>query len=149
MYIHIVDPRTRPEALIQAHQIHTQSQFNPWSYDTFIDCTTQPYYCVLACADNQVMGYAIVLEVVDEATLMDVAVNKVYRGQGIGQMLIDYVKGYSKNNGMASMWLEVRASNAPAINLYKKMRFEDIEIRKNYYQNHTGKEDAMIMKSAL
>lgn len=149
MHIHIVNSSTEAESLKQAHSIHVQSQFNPWSYDTFIDCTSKPYYCVLACADNQVIGYAIVLEVVDEATLMDIAVHKMYRGQGIGHRLVEYVKAHSISNGMASMWLEVRVSNTVAINLYKKMCFETIEIRKNYYQNATGKEHAMIMKSAL
>ena len=149
MNIHLVNSNTASEELVKAHHIHTQSQYNPWSYATFADCTTAPYYCVLAYDEDVVVGYAIVLEVVDEATLMDIAVDVLYRGQGVGKKLVEHVKKQSTNNGMASMWLEVRVSNEAAIKLYEKMHFEPIEVRKHYYQSETGKEDALIMKSEL
>ena len=99
------------------------------------------------------------LEVVDEATLMDIAVDKGARGTGIGRALVDFVVETSVKNGMCEIWLEVRESNDTAISLYESSGFEHIETRKNYYtvessdndksginRNSAQKENAKIMK---
>ena len=149
LHIQLVSDSSSAGALAQAYGIHEASQFKPWSYDTFADCTTAPYFGVLAIKDDQVVGYALVLEVVDEATLMDIAVDKRHRQEGIGRTLVDYVKQHAQQNKMSSMWLEVRASNVGAINLYENAGFEHIEVRKGYYQTAKGKEDAKIMKASF
>ncbi|WP_394222035.1 ribosomal protein S18-alanine N-acetyltransferase [Alteromonas gracilis] len=137
-----------------AHGIHERAQVVPWKPTTFADCFTKPYYGVFAFHGQEVIGYAIVLEVVDEATLMDIAVDGSCRGKGIGRSLVEFVKNQSSLNGMNEMWLEVRESNHNAIKLYESSGFEHIETRKNYYttqpteggSNGTGKENAKIMK---
>ncbi|WOI36541.1 ribosomal protein S18-alanine N-acetyltransferase [Alteromonas sp. CI.11.F.A3] len=149
MHIQLVSDTSCQSALAQAHGIHEASQFKPWSFATFADCTTAPYFGALAIKDDQVVGYALVLEVVDEATLMDIAVDKRCRQEGIGRALVEYVKQHAQHNEMTSMWLEVRASNIGAINLYEHTGFEHIEVRKSYYQTANGKEDAKIMKASL
>ncbi|MDO6567173.1 ribosomal protein S18-alanine N-acetyltransferase [Alteromonas sp. 1_MG-2023] len=149
MNIQLVSNTHIEGALIQAYRIHEASQYKPWSYSTFIDCTNSPYFGVLAIKDVQVVGYALVLEVVDEATLMDIAVDKRCRQEGIGRALVEYVKQHAHHNKMTSMWLEVRASNVGAISLYENTGFEHIEVRKNYYQTANGKEHAKIMKASL
>ncbi|WP_159529522.1 MULTISPECIES: ribosomal protein S18-alanine N-acetyltransferase [Alteromonas] len=149
MHIQLISDTSSAGALAQAYGIHEASQFKPWSFETFVDCTTTPYFGVLAIKDDQVVGYALVLEVLDEATLMDIAVNKCCRQEGIGRALVEYVKQHAQHNGMTSMWLEVRASNVGAINLYENTGFEHIEVRKGYYQTATSKEDAKIMKASF
>lgn len=148
-------PEKGAEAEIaHAHTIHQQAQVVPWKLSTFEDCFTKPYYGVFAYENEQVIGYAIVLEVADEATLMDIAVDDAFRGQGVGRALVDYVLTASEQNGMIEMWLEVRESNLAAIKLYESLGFEHIETRKNYYTTksyeanspRTGKENAKIMK---
>ncbi len=132
--------------LERGHAIHVESQFSPWKLSTFADCFTKPYYGVLALDGEALVGYAIVLEVLDEATLMDIAVTENERGKGIGKALVDFVLLTSKTNGMSEIWLEVRESNASAIALYEKKGFEHIETRKHYYATSAGKEHAKIMK---
>jgi len=149
LHIQLVANIECEDALVQAHRIHEASQYKPWSLATFVDCTSAPYFSVIAKKDNQVVGYALVLEVVDETTLMDIAVDATARGEGIGRKMLEYVKARSKKNGMLSMWLEVRASNQAAISLYEDTGFEHIEVRKGYYQSPQGKEDAKIMKASL
>lgn len=149
MNIQLVSNTNCEGALAQAHRIHDASQFKPWSFDTFVDCTTPPYFGALAIKDDQVVGYALVLEVVDEATLMDIAVDRRCRKEGIGRALVEYVIQHAQHNKMTSMWLEVRASNVGAINLYEHTGFEHVEVRKGYYQTANGKEDAKIMKASL
>ena len=149
MNIQLVSDTSCQSALAQAYGIHEASQFKPWSFETFVDCTTPPYFGALAIKNDEVVGYALVLEVIDEATLMDIAVDKRCRQEGIGRALVENVKKHAQHNEMASMWLEVRAGNIGAINLYENTGFEHIEVRKGYYQTATGKEDAKIMKASL
>lgn len=137
-----------------AHGIHERAQVVPWKLSTFADCFTKPYYGVFAFYGQEVIGYAIVLEVVDEATLMDIAVDNAFRGKGIGRSLVEFVVNHSLLHGMNEMWLEVRESNYNAIKLYESSGFEHIETRKNYYTTQPtevgskamGKENAKIMK---
>jgi len=143
---HLVTSDTPKNWVECAYAIHKASQFAPWKITTFTDCFTSPYYGVFAIVDNSVVGYAIMLEVAGEATLMDIAVKESYRGRGIGASLLNYVLNASDRNGMTEVWLEVRESNINAITLYQKYGFKHIETRKNYYPSETGKEHASIMK---
>lgn len=146
MDLHLVTSDTSTEWIAQAYDIHANAQFSPWKLTTFEDCFTPPYYCVFAVEDEMVVGYAIMLEVLDEATLMDIAVKRECRGRGIGDMLLKHVLALSLHNSMVEVWLEVRESNESAIALYEKHGFDHIEIRKNYYPLANGKENAVIMK---
>lgn len=161
MKLKIVSPEGFDGHIENAHVIHQHSQVAPWKLSTFADCFTKPYYGVFAFEGDKVIGYAIMLEVVDEATLMDIAVDSAARGQGVGRALVDFVMDTSVKNGMSEIWLEVRESNHMAISLYESSGFEHIETRKNYYTvessdndksgihgNIAQKENAKIMKWA-
>lgn len=138
-----------PQTLPQAYNIHTQVTFSPWQYSTFADATTAPYTMRLAMQNNAVAGYAQILMVVDEATLMDIAVDPTLQGQGIGGLLLQDVILQSATAGMASIWLEVRKSNLTAIHLYEQHNFAVQEVRKQYYPAADGREDALIMSLSL
>ena len=159
MKLTIVPPQGFEQYIEHAHVIHQHSQVAPWKLSTFEDCFTKPYYGVLAFDNDKIVGYAIMLEVVDEATLMDIAVDSGARGKGIGRALVDFVIETSLKNAMREIWLEVRESNHTAISLYESSGFEHIETRKNYYTvrsndggnnkssgNSAQKENAKIMK---
>ncbi|OFC68855.1 ribosomal protein S18-alanine N-acetyltransferase [Alteromonas confluentis] len=135
------------EDVADAHQIHQQATYNPWSLATFADCLTPPYAGLVAInAENQVCGYAVILLVAGEATLMDIAVAQSVRERGLGKQLLNGVIEWCQQQQAESLWLEVRAGNTTAISLYQKAGFEDIEIRKHYYPSDSGKEDARIMR---
>ena len=146
MNIQTVSENTSSDIIEAAYQIHAESQFSPWKLTTFTDCFTAPYYGLLVCQNEQVIGYAIVLEVLDEATLMDIAVTSSERGKGTGKQLLNKVIELSVDHNMNEIWLEVRASNSNAIALYEANNFKHIETRKHYYPSSSGKEDAFIMK---
>lgn len=128
-----------------AYQIHCQVQPKPWSKPTFSDCLTPPYYALQVTLQDQFLGYALMLEVADEATLMDIAVAPAARRQGVGQRLLDSIIDACRQHRMQTLWLEVRASNRPAITLYQQAGFEQTEVRKGYYPAEEGREDALIM----
>lgn len=91
--------------------------------------------------DNVVVGY-IGLWITDIGSILNVAVDKKYRGKKIGSKLIEEsIKVFDLNN-IKEISLEVRVSNLIAINLYKKYDFKEVLIKKNYYAD---KEDAILM----
>lgn len=142
----IANSHTPLDSVIKAHRIHESVQVDPWSFTTFEDCLTTPYYGVFAYFNEEVVGFAIVLEVLSEATLMDIAVDKKARGKGFGKALLTFVLEQSTLRGMDEMWLDVRESNEVAISLYKQQGFSYIDTRKNYYPTGTGRENALVMK---
>ena len=88
--------------------------------------------------DDKVFGYLMILDSIDVYEILAIATVEEYRNKGIAQELLDKIK-------TKDIFLEVRESNQVAINFYKKNRFKEISIRKNYYSEPT--ENAVIMKS--
>lgn len=128
-----------------AYDIHKSAHIKPWSASAFEDCFTKPYEAFVQWHDETVAGYAILLIVVDEMTLMDIAVDECSRGKGIGRALLKTAIERAQVLSIAKIWLEVRASNHIAFSLYARLGFEVVEVRKGYYDSTDGKEDANIM----
>ena len=128
---------------------HADGQFRPWSKAVFSDCQTPPYFAYKLSLGEQLFGYYIGLQVLDEITLMDISIVRQYRAQGWGKVCIeDFLQQCQKRKGH-EIWLEVRESNQPAINLYSNHGFSLIEKRKSYYETEYGFEAALIMKCNL
>jgi len=117
---------------------------HPWSEQSIKDsfennCNT--FY--IAEVESQIAGYIGLSVMADEGYILNVAVMPENRKQGIGETLVNEVLAFAKENNLAFVTLEVRASNIPAINLYNKLGFEKVGERKNYYSNPT--ENALLM----
>lgn len=118
----------------------------PWTLDSFYYEMTQNQfaYYVLAIDDsNQVIGFCGMWLVIDAAQITNVAVIKSARGLGIGERLMREAMRIAKEKKMEVMSLEVRVSNTVAMNLYRKLGFQDGGIRKGYYTDN--QEDALVM----
>ena len=87
--------------------------------------------------DDKVCGYLTILDSIDVYEILAIATIEEYRNNGIAQELLDKIK-------TKDIFLEVRESNQVAINFYKKNKFKEISVRKNYYSEPT--ENAIIMK---
>ena len=98
-----------------------------------------------ASIDADLVGYVVVLEVLEQLELLNIAVRKSYQGLGIGQTLLNFLEKYARDNSIKKVFLEVRESNTVAINLYKKFNFEQVGYRKNYYSTKNGKENGLVM----
>ena len=96
--------------------------------------------------DGALKGYILASAVLDQADIDKVAVKQAYRNQNIATSLINALEEALKSQGVKQVFLEVRRSNAPAINLYSKSGYGKISERKNYYG---GVEDALIFKKDL
>lgn len=120
----------------------------PWSEDGLrSELTNETAHFLVASAENKVLGYIGVHEICGEAYITNVAVFPEYRRLGIGETLIDAATHGAKQRNCDFISLEVRISNVPAIELYKKEGYNIVGQRKNFYSNPT--EDAYIMTRYL
>ncbi|MGF1732868.1 ribosomal protein S18-alanine N-acetyltransferase [Photobacterium kasasachensis] len=95
--------------------------------------------------DGQTVGYCFGQNVAGEATLLNIAVDPACQGKGYGKILLEgFIDQLSAMNA-EEIWLEVRASNARAYQLYEAVGFNEINRRIGYYPAETGREDALIM----
>lgn len=115
---------------------------SPWSVEMFVNELSNPLCTyVVGEIENRVVSYSGMWCIVDEAHLTTIAVKDKFRNMNIGSILLDYMIKTAKEKNMKSITLEVRKSNIPAQNLYKKFGFEIKGKRKRYYKT----EDALIM----
>lgn len=121
----------------------------PWSEGNFKDSMNSGYICLVMEQANQVVGYAVLMMVLDEAHLLNISVDKSYQGKGWGRYLLVHMMDVGREKGGLNMFLEVRLSNHSALGLYESMGFNEMGIRPGYYPAHNGREDAVLMGMAL
>lgn len=120
----------------------------PWSEKSFEDSISREDTIFLVCEEASIVtGYMGMYLSFDEASVTNVAVSPAFRKKGYGEQLVAVAKEKAKDAGAESIFLEVRVSNIPAISLYKKMGFEELGIRKKFYEHPV--EDAIIMKVGI
>jgi ribosomal-protein-alanine N-acetyltransferase len=117
-----------------------------WPAETFWSELAQPSRCYLAAEDSggRLVGYAGLMATGPEADVQTVAVAPAVQGRGVGGTLVDALVTEAAARGATSLLLEVRADNASAIALYRRRRFEQIAVRRRYYQ--PGDVDALVMR---
>jgi len=91
---------------------------------------------------QEIVGFAGIWLSVDDAHITNIVVKKSYRNMGIGSKLLENLINLTKENHKQSLTLEVNRKNLYAQKLYAKYNFENLGIRKKYYN---GLEDAFIM----
>lgn len=124
---------------------------HPWSMANFSDSLASGYEAwVLRDTDHELMGYFLLMAIVDEAHLLNVAVSAERQGQGLGRFLLNQAVACARGLGMESVLLEVRPSNTRALEIYQRYGFETIGRRKGYYPAaNQQREDAIVMRFAL
>lgn len=134
----------RYEDINQITQIEKVCFSLPWSKGSF-EQELQNELAYYQCAEEngKIMGYMGMWRVMDECHITNVAVLPECRNKGIASMLINKMIEICKCSEILTMTLEVRESNLPAINLYKKFGFAPAGKRPRYYVKPI--EDAIIM----
>ncbi len=138
----VIEPM-REEHLPQVMAIERAVFQSGWSEQAFLNDLRNPcaLYLILR-HDGQIVAFAGMWLVVDEAHITNVAVLDEYRGKGYAQRLIHRLLTIARERGMVRATLEVRLSNLPAQRLYEKFGFRPVSTRKGYYDDG---EDALIM----
>jgi ribosomal-protein-alanine N-acetyltransferase len=134
------------------HAIENATVIGAWSEKLFSDCIKVGYDCWVMIIDNQIAGYGILNYAANEAHILNLVIAPAYQRQGNGKKLLQHLLNTAKVQNSEEVYLEVRVSNTPAINLYKQFDFIEIGMRKNYYPaDATGRpaEDAITMTLSL
>lgn len=134
-----------PHDLDAAFAIEQRSHAFPWSEKTFASNQGERYLNYQLQVDGVLAAFAITQVVLDEATLFNLAVDPAFQRRGLGLQLLQHLIAELEARGVMTLWLEVRASNRPAIALYERLNFNEVSIRRNYYPTADGKEDAVMM----
>ncbi|MGI2174444.1 ribosomal protein S18-alanine N-acetyltransferase [Shewanella ulleungensis] len=129
--------------------IENQAHSHPWTEAGLADCFSPLYRAIGVMQQGELLGFAIVQQIIDEATLLDICVAPAHQGQGLGLLLIRHLLNTAKHADAVVMMLEVRESNLAAKGLYEKVGFNESGRRKNYYQTIDGNEDAILMDKTL
>ncbi len=101
----------------------------------------------VALCENKVAGYAGMHCILDECDIDNVAVFPAYRRQGIAGALLDALEDCARAHGASFLTLEVRASNMPAIRLYRGKGYQKVGARPHYYDK--PREDAFLLTKYL
>lgn len=117
-----------------------------WSFSTLkeeVENENSSY--IIGKINNEIIGFAGLKKIFDQADIMNIVIKKTYRNQGIGTLLLENLILLAKDLNISTLFLEVNDQNKPAIHLYEKLGFEKLGVRKKYYNNNNG----IIMKKNL
>lgn len=133
------------EDIEQVSAIETTVFSDAWSMEGFYDSLKNENSILLSAVDEQerIVGYCCLYGVLDEGEIVNVAVHPKFRQQGIGEMLMKALIKAARSRGMNQFYLEVREGNHAAQQLYKKMGFAIVGVRKNFYEKPV--ENALVM----
>ena len=125
-------------------------QYYPWSRGNFTDALENGYICYVdEMESGKIGGYAILMPVVDEAELLTIGVAAAQQRKGLGRAILLEMLSFARGKNMQRVLLEVRSSNSVAVALYRSAGFGEIGVRRGYYQNANGSEDAITMACEL
>ena len=122
---------------------------HPWTRGNFADSLNAGHSAWVLVLRGEIIGYALMMLVLDEAQLLNLSVAKTHQKQGWGRVLMEHMIEKAKHYKATNMFLEVRTSNISAIALYENMGFNEMSIRRKYYPAQNGREDAVLMGFAL
>lgn len=117
----------------------------PWTREQLVSQLPDDMHIFLAAEDEhgRAIGYIGLMYVLDEGYISNIAVSPEHRRQGIADMLLNDLMTRAQEKKLSFLTLEVRQSNVPAQNLYKKHGYIEVGLRRNYYSQPT--ENAVLM----
>lgn len=123
-----------------------------WTEGVFRDCLRAGYHCQVLAVPNggSIQGYGVMSAAVGEAHIFNICVRPELQGRGLARRVLDHLLGIARSEAVKTAFLEVRASNTPALRLYSAAGFCEIGVRPGYYPAPRGRrEDALVMAKEL
>lgn len=117
-----------------------------WTASAFLEILGFSDKCWIALRGDEVAGYLVTQWVLDEIHILNIAVTPALQRRGMARLLLSFLLDLGRTWGMRDLFLEVRASNSPAISLYQSFGFRDLTTRRRYYPDG---EDARVMHLRL
>lgn len=152
----------QPDALPWVCEVEALAHAHPWRLRHFEDSLAAGHWAQLLVADGPtdvpspevsrlpdgrcLLGYVVAMLGVDEAHLLNLTTTPQHQRQGWGRYLLQALSVWAHTQHAQALWLEVRASNQPALALYQRAGFVAVGQRRGYYPTHSGvREDAVVM----
>lgn len=121
-----------------------------WSRGNLVDSLAAGHVAMaLWSSDGMLAAYCIALQGVDEMHLLNLTVAPALQGRGLGRGLLDRLVEQCRRERRTLLWLEVRASNQRAREVYRRYGFEEVGRRRGYYPAVGAREDAVVMRLAI
>jgi ribosomal-protein-alanine N-acetyltransferase len=142
------DIRTMSAADLNEVLVIEQASFKtPWKREHFESELSGRYsFPFVAELVGRVVGFVCLVSLFEEAQILDIAVSPDQRGRGIARLLMEHACSVAREQHAEVLSLEVRASSAAAIGLYRQAGFRQVGIRTNYYDSS---EDALLLEKNL
>lgn len=117
-----------------------------WNYNVFkSELQSENSKYLVANLNTEIIGFAGIKIILDEADVMNIVIKKIYRNQGVGTLLLNEIINLCKKQNLNSVSLEVNETNSSAIHLYENFGFKKVGDRKKYYNGS----NAILMKKNL
>lgn len=141
--------------------IEQQLYAMPWSQGNFIDSLAAGYMAFVlrapageanstSSSTPQLLGYFLAMKGVAEMHLLNISVALGQQGRGLARLMLDALSQHCREQACEQLWLEVRASNDRARELYRRYGFVEVGLRRAYYPVSQGPpEDAVLMSLVL
>lgn len=139
----------RPEDIDAVLAVEQSAYPYPWTRANFADSLSAGYSAWCCRVGGALVGYAVMMLVLDEAHLLNITVAPDWQRHGYGTLIMHHLFNAARRHGAKRMFLEVRPSNAPGQGLYKKLGFNTVGRRRGYYPSGAGREDAVVMALTL
>jgi ribosomal-protein-alanine N-acetyltransferase len=102
---------------------------------------------LVAAKGAEIFGFVAGRFAVDEAEILNLAVAPAYRRRGLARALVSSLLNSFVEEGVATVFLEVRESNRAAVAFYEQMGFAPAGTRPGYYSNPP--EAALVLRKQL
>lgn len=133
-------------------EVEARAYSFPWSRGNFIDSLAAGYHAQVlsSAATGELLGYLIAQPGVDELHLLNLTVSPDHQRHGHARQLLDALEAHARERALATLWLEVRAGNVRAREIYRVRGFAEVGLRRAYYPAAASRrEDAVVMSLAL
>lgn len=129
--------------------IEQSVQAYPWTRGNFCDALGSAYLCYVDEVAGELCSFAVLMSGVDEAELLTIGVAAPHQRKGLGRTMLSAMLEVARAKQLSRVFLEVGVSNLGAIALYRCAGFAEVAMRRAYYRNEKGSEDAMVMACDL
>jgi ribosomal-protein-alanine N-acetyltransferase len=146
--LHDFDSTIPPPLLAQVAELEAQAFARPWGLASLRETLEQPgsRLAILSRAGAPPLAFCLYQQILDEASVLQMATAPTARRCGHGRRLLGFVQRQAHERGCSQILLEVRASNLAARALYAATGFVPLAVRRGYYADG---EDALILACAL
>jgi ribosomal-protein-alanine N-acetyltransferase len=138
------------ECLDAVLAVEQSAYSHPWSRRNFLDTLAAGHNALCLLGGDELIGYFVAMPGFEEVHLLNITVAPACQRQGWALVLLDALVLWSRAQRAEWLWLEVRASNIRAQQVYLRRGFVRVGQRKAYYPaGHGLREDAVVMSLRL